>query len=295
MAKILIPIPSLDFDPTEVAVSWSVLRRLGHEVIFATPDARPGRADDLMLTGRGLDLWGWLPGLRRITVVGRILAANPDARRAYSAMTADPGFRSPIGWDAARVEDFDGLLLPGGHRARGMRTYLESPVLQTLVGRFFELDRPVGAICHGVLLAARSPRADGRSVLYGRGTTALTWSLEHAGWRVGRVFRFWDPAYYRTYPDGPGQPVGHMSVEAEVTRALARPGDFRDVPADDPLRRKKTNGQTRDTWDDSSPAFVVRDGAYVSARWPGDAHTFAKQLHAVVQEVSEVAAPGRAF
>ena len=26
----------------------------------------------------------------------------------------------------------------------------------------------------------------------------------------------------------------------------------------------------------SRPAFVVRDRNYVSARWPGDAHTFAK-------------------
>ena len=26
---------------------------------------------------------------------------------------------------------------------------------------------------------------------------------------------------------------------------------------------------------DSRPAWVVRDGNYVSARWPGDVHTFA--------------------
>ena len=50
MAKVLIPIPSRDFDPTEVAVSWDVLRRLGHSVAFATPDGRPGEADDMMLT-----------------------------------------------------------------------------------------------------------------------------------------------------------------------------------------------------------------------------------------------------
>jgi hypothetical protein len=28
--------------------------------------------------------------------------------------------------------------------------------------------------------------------------------------------------------------------------------------------------------DDETPAFVVRDRNYVSARWPGDVHTFAK-------------------
>jgi putative intracellular protease/amidase len=51
MANVLIPTPSRDFDPTEVAASWSVLKRLGHSVTFATPDGRPGCADDLMLTG----------------------------------------------------------------------------------------------------------------------------------------------------------------------------------------------------------------------------------------------------
>ena len=284
MASILIPIPARDFDPTEVAVSWSVLRRLGHAVVFATPDAQPGQADPVMLTGQGLDLWGWLPGLRRITLVGRILAANADARQAYAQMAADPAFRAPIAWAGAKAEDFDGLLLPGGHRARGMRPYLESAVLQALVGRFFALERPVGAICHGVLLAARSPGPDGRSVLFGRKTTALTWTLERAGWRVGRFFRFWDPGYYRTYPGGQGRPAGYMSVEAEVTRALARSEDFQDVPRADPQCRRKTSGQVRDAWDDATPAFVVRDGAYVSARWPGDAHTFARVFAAVVEE-----------
>jgi hypothetical protein len=55
MATVLLPLPSLDFDPTEVAVSWSVLRGRGHRVLFATPDGSPARADDLMVSGRGLD------------------------------------------------------------------------------------------------------------------------------------------------------------------------------------------------------------------------------------------------
>jgi putative intracellular protease/amidase len=62
MAKVLIPIPARDFDPTEVAIPWRALTRLGHEVAFATPDGRPGQADAIMLTGQGLDPWGWIPG-----------------------------------------------------------------------------------------------------------------------------------------------------------------------------------------------------------------------------------------
>jgi hypothetical protein len=115
-------------------------------------------------------------------------------------------------------------------------------------------------------------------VLYGRRTTALTWALERTAWRLSRITRFWDPNYYRTYTEGPGQPAGYMSVQSEVTRALKNPTDFCDVPRGSPHWRLKTSGMVRDTATDSRPAFVVDDGGYVSARWPGDTHTFAKVL-----------------
>jgi putative intracellular protease/amidase len=284
MAKVLIPIPQRDFDPSEAAIGWSVLKRLNHSVAFATSDGKPGRADELMLTGEGLDVWGFLPGLRHLVAVGALMRANADARHAHAAMENDPAFKAPLTWADIRRGDFDGLLLPGGHRARGMREYLESDILQRLVAEFFAADLPVAAICHGVVLAARSRTADGRSVLYGRRTTALTWSFERKAEMVGRVVRFWDPAYYRTYQDAPGQPHGYMSVQQEVTRALAKPQDFLDVPPDAPDYRQKTDGLTRDTFDDERPAFVVRDGNYVSARWPGDVYTFAKTFAAVLAE-----------
>src|SRR5580698_9353939 len=92
MAKVLIPIPHRDFDPSEAAVSWSVLKRLNHSVAFATPDGKPGRADDLMLTGEGLDIWGFIPGLRHLVAVGRVMRANAATRHAYAAMEHDPAF-----------------------------------------------------------------------------------------------------------------------------------------------------------------------------------------------------------
>src|SRR5579871_1532835 len=285
VATVLIPIPERDFDPTEVAVPWRVLRRFGHEVAFATPEGRPGQADDMMLSGEGLDFWGFVPGLKRLVALGRLMRANADARRDYAALQRDPAYRAPLRWRELRRQDFAGLLLPGGHRARGMRAYLESEILQQRVAEFFAAGLPVAAICHGVLLAARSRTADGRrSVLFGRKTTALTWALERAGWRIGRIVRFWDPHYYRTYVEEPGQPAGHMSVQQEVTRALARAEDFIDVPAGAAHYWRKTSGMIRDTFEDDSPAFVVRDGNYVSARWPGDAHTFARQFAAVLAE-----------
>ena len=71
----------------------------------------------------------------------------------------------------------------------------------------FRAGKPVGAICHGVLVAARAvDPATGRSVLHGRRTTALTWALERKAWGVARCTRFWDANYYRTYMEEPGQP-----------------------------------------------------------------------------------------
>jgi putative intracellular protease/amidase len=284
MARVLVPLPARDFDPSEAAVSWRLLTHAGHTVIFATPDGRPAVADDMMLTGKGLDPWGAIPLLRNLPVVGLLMRANRDARKAYAEMIADPNYVAPQRWDAIDASAFDALLLPGGHRARGMREYLESEVLQRHVAGFFDQEKPVAAICHGVLLAARSiSKRTGRSVLWGYQTTALTWAFENSAWSVARITRFWDPHYYRTYLEQNGQPNGFMSVQQEVTRALARPEDFRDVPRSDPNYRRKTSGLQRDTMNDETPAFVVRDRNYVSARWPGDAHTFAKTFAAMLK------------
>ena len=293
MPTVLIPVPSKDFDPTEAGVSWRVLTDLGHRVVFATPDGHPAEGDQMMLTGQGLDPWARLGAARRVIVVGRAVRADARGRIAYSQMVRSPEFTHPIAWQAISVADYDGLLLPGGHRARGMREYLESGWLHEVVVEAFRRDMPVAAICHGVLLAARSiDPATGRSVLYGRRTTSLTWSLERQAWRIGRVIRFWDLDYFRTYVEEPGQPAGYMSVQAEVTRALARPEDYEDVRADAPDARLKRTGIHRDSLEDARPAFVVQDGNYLSARWPGDAHTFASQFSAMLEKVP--APPGPA-
>jgi putative intracellular protease/amidase len=285
MARILIPLPAQDFDPSEAAVSWEVLSDAGHVVTFATPDGRPAVADDLMLTGQGLDLWGQIPLLRNWPLIGLLMRADRAARNAYAAMVVDRNYAAPRRWDAIDPTAFDGLLLPGGHRARGMRSYLESETLQGYVTGFFEAQKPVAAICHGVLLAARSTsRRTGRSAIYGYRTTALTWALENSAWKVARLTRFWDPNYYRTYLERPGEAEGYMSVQQEVMRSLARPEDFLDVPRNDPEYRRKTSGLQRDSLNDARPAFVVRDRHYVSARWPGDVHTFAKTFSDMLRQ-----------
>lgn len=243
MAHILIPLPSHDFDPSESAVPWRILKRHGHTVSFATPDGQPGQADPRMLSGEGLGPWSGL------------LRANADARAAYGEMAADPAFAQPMRHDAMRADAIDALLLPGGH-AQGMKPYLESPEVQALIAAMFALDKPVAAVCHGVLAVARARGGDGRSVLHGRKTTALPRQMEMSAWLLTCL---WLGDYYRTYP---------ISVQEEVTECLARPEDY--IVGPQSLRRDRP--------DRLDLGFVVRDGNYLSARWPGDVHRLGEEL-----------------
>jgi protease I len=246
MATVLMPLPRSDFDPTETGVPWRVLSERGHRLVFATPDGKAGAADPEMLTGKGLGIFAPL------------LKADQNGRSAYEAMARDPAFARPMRYDDVHESEFDALLLPGGH-AKGMRPYLESAVLKLTVSSFFARQKPVGAICHGVLLAARS-RDGGKSVLFGRKTTALTRRMELGAWALTYLYH---GDYYRTYK---------VPVEDEVKAALAGPEDFIAGPS----------SLKRDAPDRLDLGFTLRDGNYLSARWPGDAHRFAIDFAAML-------------
>jgi protease I len=180
------------------------------------------------------------------------MAADKNARHAYQDLLATHALASPIKYDELSEKDFDGLILPGGH-AKGMKPYLESNLLQSVVGRFFQSNKPVGAICHGVVLASRSKvPSSSLSVLYGRKTTALPQWMELLAWNLTRT---WMGDYYRTYP---------LTVQAEVTATLKSPHDFIRGPF----------SLKRDSSKHLNVGFIVRDGNYLSGRWPGDSHLF---------------------
>jgi protease I len=247
MATVLIPLPNNDFDPSEAGVPWRTLRQRGHRVAFATPAGRTANADPRMLSGEGLGL------------LAPFMKADRNGRSAYEDMRASEEFRHPMAYDDAVAEAHDGLVLPGGH-APGMREYLESARLQSIVSGFLERQQPVAAICHGVLLLARSRRSDGRSVLHGRRTTALTKLMELTAWALTFLHL---GNYYRTYP---------VTVEDEVRTALATPDDFIHGPI----------SFFRDSPSNLDAGFTVRDGNYLSARWPGDAHRFSADFTAML-------------
>lgn len=280
--KIIIPLPNKDFDPSEVAIPWQLLRLNGFTVFFATPDGKAASADPMMLSGEGLDVWGWIPVLKKIRLIGLLLRANKAARIAHQTLVNDDNFQNPCSYAELSIKKYDGLILPGGH-AQGIKPYLENKILQAFVVDFFEdmsfnntaQHKPIAAVCHGVLVAARaiSPTTQ-KSVLYSKKTTALTWTLESAAWSLTKYFaRFWDKNYYRTYVESVNESKGFWGVEQEIKRYLESDDDFLDVPKGEIDYAIKTSGVLRDSINNSKPAWVVQDGNYFSARWPGDIHT----------------------
>ncbi|WP_051377817.1 type 1 glutamine amidotransferase domain-containing protein [Derxia gummosa] len=60
------------------------------------------------------------------------------------------------------AEEFDAVLVPGGHRSAA--TLREIPEAITFIRHAFELDLPVGAICHGPWLLASAGLVAGRTL-----------------------------------------------------------------------------------------------------------------------------------
>lgn len=177
---------------TEVVVPWSrAVEEYDCEVTFATPDGEVAQCDPLLLTG---------------VIFGK-LGASKEAIALYHRLEKDPRFLSPISYDDIKPEDYDALLLPGGH-AKGMKVYLEASQVQTAAVAFMRDNKPVGAICHGPVVLARAiDPSTGHSVLWHRRVMALPRIMEGAAY-VATAWKLGD--YYRTYP---------AYVQTEVTEA----------------------------------------------------------------------------
>jgi len=178
--KVLIPIPDKDFDTTEVALTWKILKQNNIEITFATANGTIGETDPLLLIG----------------VIFGQLGAKPKAIVAYHEMQQSNEFLNPIQYENIIPQDYDMLFLPGGH-AKGMRPYLESKLLQSKVVAFFKLNKKVASVCHGTLLLARSIDPEtGKSIVYDYQLTGLPKSLEMLAYAITK-WKLND--YYKTY------------------------------------------------------------------------------------------------
>ena len=185
-----------------------------------------------------------------LPIVASSLKCRLEGEAAYATMIAAPRYKKPLSWAKARAANFAALHFPGGH-APGMKPYCESAEVQRLAKEAFAAKQPVSAICHGVLPLARA------GVLKGRRTTALTHMMEEIAVRLtARAL----PGHYRTYA---------LSVEDEVRERIKPGGRF------------ERGGLFPRYAGSKSPnaGYVLRDGHYLSARWPGDAWTLALRMN----------------
>ena len=236
MKRILIPLPNNDFDLTEVAVPWKLFKDKGYEVMFATEQGTRAYCDPKLITG---------------VIFGQLGATN-EAICFYREMEQSNEFLHPIKYENINPAEYDLLHLPGGH-AKGMRQYLESKVLQQKVLQFFKPNKPIGSICHGAVVLARTTDPEtGKSVVYNYKLTGLIKSLE----KLAYYITFWKLGkYYRTYP---------AYVEDEVKSVLSNPQNF--VVGDGAYK-----------------PFVCVDRNLVTARWPKDAFVYAEKLIEVLE------------
>ncbi len=248
--KVIIPVPTYGFDPTEVAIPWKILSDKNFDIRFSTPDGSKAAADAKMLTGENLGIWKG------------VLKARKDAVEAYHEMEMNEAFCNPIKYSELKENDFDAILLPGGHD-KGVKEYLESSILQQLVVAFFKAEKPVAAICHGVVLVARSIDVNGYSVIHDYKTTSLLKTQELTAYTLTKL---WLKDYYLTYPE--------ITVQDEVTSVLSDKNNFLKGPT--PL--------FRDDFKHLERGFTVKDGNYLSARWPGDAYKFSLEFIKMLEE-----------
>ena len=127
-----------------------------------------------------------------------------------------------------------------------------------MVVDFFKANKPVAAICHGVVLIARSiDTSTKKSVIYNYKTTGLLKIQELLGYQLTRL---WLKDYYLTYPE--------TTVEDEVKSVLSDDSNF----------LKGALPVLRDNYDNMNRGFIVKDRNYLSARWPGDVYNFSLEF-----------------
>jgi putative intracellular protease/amidase len=235
--SILMPLPDYDFDPTESSIPWKACVTRGWKITFSTETGSVPQCDGNKLTGP-------LPGL---------LSASKHARVAYQQMTEDPAYQHPIPYAAIEPDHYQAILLPGGDGLR-VRQYLDSKVLQAKVLHFYQQGKLIGALCHGVLVLARTidPQT-GHSVLYRHKVTATPRSLD-------RFVYFIDSQLikhgYIMYP---------QCVADEVRACLKSQQSF-------------STGKGLFT------PYTVVDGNLVTARWYLDAELFAERFTEALQQ-----------
>eukprot|EP01006_Ploeotia_vitrea_P039951 TRINITY_DN66392_c7_g1_i3.p1 TRINITY_DN66392_c7_g1~~TRINITY_DN66392_c7_g1_i3.p1 ORF type:complete len:612 (+),score=316.01 TRINITY_DN66392_c7_g1_i3:169-2004(+) len=240
---VLMVVPHRGFDPTEAAVPFAILKEHGHRLVIATPDGLVSEGGDALVVN------GELLG-------GMVMKMASEAKGMYRDMLASAEWRDPIAYADIVAENFDGLLIPGGH-APGMKQMLTDETLRAKLAEFWALERPVGAICHGVLALSRA------GLLRGRRTTTVPKYMERMAHLVTNYLTKHASEDYQLSTTWP------RYTEDEVTEQIGGDEFFERGPLDiwAPMSLGTRHNHRR--------THLVQDGNYLSARFPGDAYAFA--------------------
>ncbi len=92
--KVLIPVPSYGFDPSEVAIPWKLMSQKNIEIVFITPNGEKAAADKLMVSGE------------KLGILKAVLKARQDAVEAYLEMEQSESFCHPLKYSDVIVKRF---------------------------------------------------------------------------------------------------------------------------------------------------------------------------------------------
>jgi putative intracellular protease/amidase len=261
---ILIPLPDTDVDAGETALPWKIYKQFyGFDVKFSTENGKKAQVDLIPLDGTGLD--------SIMSVIFRIFPfMHETVIKDYTKeMEQDPSFINPIKWADLDMTKFDAVWIPGGH-AQGMRHLLGSTVIQQKMSEFWELKKPVAAVCHGVILLARTiDKNTGKSVLFNRKTTSVSNYME----RLAQLVTTWKMGnYYKTYDE---------MTEDEVKRAVFNAKTVKEANDQNMIKMLYDAGPmnfSKGSLEDPFKGFVVEDENYISGRLPADVPLLAHRL-----------------
>ena len=240
--EVLFPLPDKDFDASEFSIPWRALRVSGVNITIASPSGKQPVPEPYVLRPSGV-------------VMGQ-LGASFDVLQFWAEISESEEFQNVISYEDINPDAYNALHLNGGH-APGMREYCGSELLQSKVAKMVERGIPIGAICHGTLLLARSKGEDGKSVISSRNVTSLPYFMEKAA--VTLTSLKLGSRYYSTYD---------IPCATEVASLLDSPKQF---------QRGPLSGAEATLFDDTN-AWVVVDNNIVTARFPGDAYLYIKTL-----------------
>ena len=116
----------------------------------------------------------WYPYYRLIEEGAEIVVVSPFAGKLYNGAAGIPA-KSDIAAENVNINDFDGLVIPGGYAPDHMRRY---PAMVKIVTDMVNGGKMVAAICHAGWMLVSAGVLDGRTVT---GFFAIKDDLVNAG------------------------------------------------------------------------------------------------------------------